>query len=63
MTYMVSKEIHDGNTADDIAKNNKLLDEYIDTLWKDMEGLAQMMTPNEKAMMKSKMNNMLTKIA
>ena len=62
MTYMVSKEIHDSNTADDIAKNNKLLDEYLDTLWTDMEEMTQKMSPTEKATLKNKMNTMLTKI-
>lgn len=62
MTFMVSKQIHDGNTSDDIAKNTQLLDEYLEALWEDMEELTQIMTPNEKAVLKSKMNTMISKI-
>lgn len=63
MTFMVSKEIHNGNTADDVAKNSEKLDEYLAALWEDMEELSHVMTANEKATLKSKMNAMIAKIA
>lgn len=62
MTFMVSKEIHDANTPDDIAKNTKALDDYLETLWTDMEEMTKKMNTNEKNMLKSKLSSMVGKI-
>ena len=60
--YMESKEIHKGNSADDKQRKMKELENYMKDLSEDVTEMITDMSPEEKSMLKSKMQVLIQKI-
>lgn len=60
--YMESKEIHKGNSADDKQRKMKELENYMKDLSEDVTEMITDMSPEEKSMLKSKMQVLMQKI-
>ena len=60
--YMESKEMHKGNSADDKQHKMKELENYMKDLSEDVTEMITDMSPEEKSMLKSKMQVLIQKI-
>ena len=60
--YMESKEMHKGNSADDKQQKMKELEHYMKDLSEDVTEMITDMSPEEKSMLKSKMQVLIQKI-
>lgn len=61
--YMESKEMHKGNSADDKQRKMKELENYMKDLSEDVTEMIVDMSPEEKSMLKSKMQVLIQKIS
>lgn len=61
--YMESKEMHKGNSADDKQHKMKELENYMKDLSEDVTEMITDMSPEEKSMLKSKMQVLIQKIS
>lgn len=61
--YMESKEMHKGNSADDKQRKMKELENYMKDLSEDVTEMINDMSPEEKSMLKSKMQVLIQKIS
>lgn len=60
--YMETKEMHKGNTAEDKQAKMKELDKYMGDLSGDITEMISNATPEEKSMLKSKLQALIPKI-
>lgn len=62
-SYMESKEKHKGNTAEDKQHKIKELENYMNELGSDITEMIADSTPEEKSMLKTKLQTLATKIS
>ena len=62
-SYMESKEIHRGNSAEEKQKKMKELERYMNELASDITEMISDASPEEKNLLKSKLTNLSTKIS
>lgn len=62
-SYMESKEMHKGNTAEDKQHKMKELENYMNELGSDITEMIADSTPEEKSMLKTKLQTLATKIS
>lgn len=61
-SYMETKEMHSGNTAEDKQVKTKELEKYMNELSSDITEMIAGASPEEKTMLKTKMQTLLSKI-
>ena len=57
-SYLETKEMHKGNTAEDKEAKRKELDKWMNDIGSDIKELVHDMTPEEKTMAKTKLTNL-----
>lgn len=62
-SYMESKEMHRGNSAEDKQHKMKELENYMNELGSDITEMIADSTPEEKSMLKTKLQTLATKIS
>lgn len=60
--YMETKEMHNGNTPEDKQKKVQDLEKYMNELATDVTEMITGATPEEKTMLKQKMQTLMQKI-
>lgn len=61
-SYMETKEMHPGNSAEDKQAKTRELEKYMNELSSDLTEMIAGASPEEKSMLKSKMQTLLSKI-
>jgi hypothetical protein len=61
-SYMETKEMHSGNTAEDKQVKTRELEKYMNELSSDITEMISGASPEEKTMLKTKMQTLLSKI-